>query len=428
MNLVTTKTVSDAPVPINPADVASAPKLSVVGFTSLLSSFSYAVAIPTSSGAVSMWAQNLRPTDPTAAVFLKVDPLAGGGVTINWLDSNENSLESHAITSMNDLTALQSLPLIALKSLGRFEVTGAGLPAPGLYTVNTAQPMIWAEQTAGILLPIARFLLIAKQDSTVADASTISDWTSKVITVADSDETAIIPDGSGGAILHNAQWLANPLADTNSPMDYMSAEGAFRILLFELTGDSHQHDLAKELILHQARSNWGISSQGWLLLKNWPDFQEWSDRSGAPAGSIWDEFLASNTVSAPVLDAEFNAEMFQLAFQYKLNTDLGISDDVYAANKNAVLQYLFITDSPKAIIRAGYPSATSLPTDKENPSPTPYSSAGYLTEEVTSPTYVTTNWNWMLQYGSDPTGLPPGYFLRAWARSEAAELSACQSQ
>ena len=427
MSLITTTTVSNAPVPINPADVASAPKISVVGFTSLLASFSYAVPIPTSTGGVSMWAQNLQPTNPVAAVFLQVAPLAGGGVTVSWLDSSEKPLESHNVTSMADLTALQSLPLIALQSLGRFEVTGAGMPAPGLYTIDTAQPMIWVEQTAGILLPITRFLLLAKNNPQIADASLVADWTSKIAQVAASSEASLIPDGSGGVLLHNPQWLANPLADVNASMDYVSAEGAFRIVFYELTGDSHQLDLARELITHQARSNWPISNQGWLLLKNWPDFQQWTDRSGAPAGSIYDQFIDNNTTPAPILDGEFNAEMFQTALQYKLSSTLGISDDVYTANKNTVLQYLFLTDTSKAIIRAGYPYSNSTTSDKENPASDPYASAGYLTEEVSNNTFVITNWNWFLQYGDDPTGLPVGYFLRAWARSESAALSTCQS-
>ena len=183
-------------------------------------------------------------------------------------------------------------------------------------------------------------------------------------------------------------------------------------------------------MLHQERANWGISGQGWLLLKYWPDFRPWSDRSGAPAGSIWDQFEGSNQTPAPVLDAEFNAEMFQAALQYGLNGDLGISDGLYAANRNTLLQYLFLTDSSRAIIRASYPSATSTPSDKENPSPSdPFASAGYLSGEISSDTFVNANWNWIVQNGTvAPTTLPVGYFLRAWARSEAAELQACQAK
>lgn len=427
MSLVTSQTVADAAVPINPADASGAPKVSALGFKSFLSSFGYTISIPTSNGKVAMYAQNLQ---PELVNSLGVTALPGGGVKIAWLGGDLHSLSpSYNISSVTDLEGLASIPLLQSTSLGRFEVTGAGLPAPGVYHADSPQPTIWVEQTAGILLPIARFLLIAKQDPTVADSSIISSWTATVNAIAANDEQFIVSDGTGGAVLHNPRWLANDFADTDAPMDYMAAEGTFRILLYELTQDSHQLDIARALMLHQERANWGISQRGWLLLKYWPDFRPWSDRSGAPAGSIWDQFEASNTSPAPLLDAEFNAEMFHAAQQYGLSADLGITDTLYAANKNTLLQYAFIPDSAEAIVRASYPSPTSSSTDKEDPYDSdPFASAGYLAGEISSDTFVQANWNWIIQKGTVvPTNLPVGYFLRAWARSEAAELQACQS-
>jgi hypothetical protein len=428
MSLVTKQVVANAPTPINPADVSGAPKVSVVGFTSLLSSFGYGIAIPTSGGKVAMYAQNLQ-TELVSSVG--VTALPGGGVNIAWLDGAQQPLSpSYNVSSVSELSALAQIPLIQGTTLGRFEVTGAGLPVPGVYAADVPQPTIWVEQTAGILLPFARFLLLAKQDPTVADASTVSMWTATVEAIAANDENSIIYDGPGGAVLHNPQWLANDFAGTDTPMDYMAAEGTLRILLYELTQDSHQLDIARALMLHQERSNWGISSQGWLLLKYWPDFQPWSNRSNAPAGSIWDDFEVSNLIPAPVLDGEFNAEMFQAALQYGLNEDLGISDVLYSANRNTLLQYLFISDSPEAIIRAAYPSVVSTPKDKENPdSSDPFASAGYLSGEISNEAFITANWNWMINNGVvAPNTVPVGYFLRAWARSEAAQLKACEAR
>ena len=429
MSLMTTLTVADAPAPINPADVASAPKLSVTGFPTLLSSFGVTVAIPTTSGSgVSMYVQDLQPTIPGNASFVKIDPLPGGGVLVSWLDSSEKGLQSYTISNLSDLRGLATLPLTEGLSYGRFEVTGQGMPAVGLYELPGVQPTIWVEQTSGMLLPFVRFLLLAKADPSIADPSTVAAWTANVKAIADSDATMIVSDGAGGLLLHNPQWLANPLAGTNTPMDYMAAEATFRVLYYELTGNLNQLDIARGLLVHQEKNNWVVGQQGWFLLKSWPDFQPWTTKADGPSGSIWDEFQSDPTAPAPIIDGGFNAELFSVANQYKLTDTLGISDPIYAANRNTLLQYLFISTSTAAIVRGAYPTASASPTAHVNPTSDPFDSQGYLTPEITNDQYVNTNWNWMLNYGTDPTGASVGYFLRGWARAEAAELNACQAQ
>jgi hypothetical protein len=428
MALMTTQTFANAPAPINPADVAGLPTVSVTGLPTLLSSFAIAAPIPTATGGVSFYVQNLQPTNPTAGVFLKIDPLPGGGVLISWLNSSELVLTSYSITSLNALKGLDKIPLIEGTTLGRFEVTGQGMPAVGLYTVNTAQPVIWVEQTGGIMLPFVRFLLLAKADSSIADAGTVSTWTANLKAMADSDETMIVSDGAGGLLLHNPQWIPNPLADTDTPMDYMAAEATFRILYYKLTNDSHQLDLARGLLLHQEKNNWTIGQQGFFLLKSWPDFHPWTTKADAPKGSIWDEFQVDPTAPAPITDGGFNAELFSVANQYDLTSDLGIKDEFYSANRNTLLQYLFIPNSTSAIVRGAYPMASAATTDHVNLSADPFDSQGYLTPEIANDQYINTNWTWMRSYGLQPTDSDPGYFLRAWARAEAAELNACHNK
>ncbi len=428
MALITTQTFADAPAPINPADVAGLPTVSITGLPSLLASFAFATPIPTATGGVSFYVQNLQPTNPTAGVSLKVEPLPGNGVLISWLNSSKVVLTSYSITSLNALKGLQDIPLIEGTTLGRFEVTGQGMPAVGLYTANTAQPIIWVEQTGGIMLPFVRFLLLAKADSSIADTATVSTWTANLKAMADSDETMILSDNAGGLVLHNPQWIPNPLAATDTPMDYMAAEATFRVLYYKLTNDSHQLDLARGLLLHQEKNNWTIGQQGWFLLKSWPDFHPWTTKTDAPKGSIWSEFDVNPTAPAPTTDGGFNAELFSVANQYGLTSDLGIAGDFYTANRNTLLQFLFVSNSTTGIVRGAYPTASSTPNAHVNLSADPFDSQGYLTPEIANDQYINTNWNWMRNYGTQPTNTNPGYFLRAWARAEAAELSACHNK
>jgi hypothetical protein len=45
--------------------------------------------------------------------------------------------------------------------------------------------------------------------------------------------------------------------------------------------------------------------------------------------------------------------------------------------------------------------------------------------EVADQSFINANWQWMLNYGQTPQGFPIGYFLRAWAEGEAAQLNIC---
>jgi hypothetical protein len=425
MSLMKTVTFANEPPPINPADVTSAPRVSLIGFPTLLSGFGVTRAIPTATGGVSMYVQDLQADNPVAATSLRIDPLPGSGVLVSWLNSNDLAIQSYTITSMGDLEGLASLPLIQGVSYGRFEVTGQGMPVPGHYLLPGLLPSISPEQTSGILLPFTRFLLLAKENSGLADESLIAQWTANVKELAGNDEGALVSDGSGGLILRNQKWLPEPIAATNVAMDYMAAEATFRILLFELTNDSHELDLARGLLLHQERLNWNISSQNFFLLKFWPDFHSWKTKADAPPGSIWDEFVYDNTTPAPATDGTFNEELLETASQYGLNNDLGITNQIIAANQNTLLQYLFVTPTSAGIIRGAYPGPSSSPSDKIGYSPDPFAASGFLSPQVTNEQFINANWNWMLQYGTDGNGGSVPYFLRAWARSEAAELSVC---
>jgi hypothetical protein len=112
---------------------------------------------------------------------------------------------------------------------------------------------------------------------------------------------------------------------------------------------------------------------------------------------------------------------------------LGITPDIYMANRRTLKEYLFAEPSvvatrPAGLLRGGYPIATSAAHEALTNSQYSYSSAWYVAPEVADSTYINANWNWMMRFNQNPQGTPVGYFLRAWAMSESAELSICKSQ
>jgi hypothetical protein len=116
---------------------------------------------------------------------------------------------------------------------------------------------------------------------------------------------------------------------------------------------------------------------------------------------------------------------------FSVSGELGITEDIYRADRKAFQQYLYYgSNSARApsdtLLRQSYPTASSRVSDPIIPSPDPFAAAGFLTREVADESSVRVNWNWMLNYGQDPHDGSTGYFLRAWARSEAAKLRACE--
>ncbi len=420
MNLVGQMDVLDAPDPGEPVATANGSVLPLTGWPTWLGSFSVPATVPTQTGPAALYAQGLGP-----AVYFEVAQQSDGSLQVAWTAGGQ-PLETYRIQSIADLNAMASEPLIWGQSPGRVKLTGAGLPAPGVYPVYLPEKTIWnAEQAGGILLPFAHFLLLAKENPGLTDLVTRQEWTSKILAIASSYESDMISDGRGGLRLHNPPWVPNVVADTDAAMDYISVEATLRVFLFELTGDPHQLAIARGLMLHQRNFHWSVNAQGWFLLQFWPDFVPWSSRANAPAGSVWDSFEYNPSTPSSVADAGFFADLLHYVKVFNLEREVDIPDYIYIANRAVFQQYLLYGSPPiasDALLREFYPTVASTASDEIDPAQDPFAGAGFLTPEVADQSFINANWNWMLSFGQDPHGGSIGYFLRAWARSEAAEL------
>lgn len=416
--------------PSAPGSTITSPTIAVTGWPTQLGSFGKSVAIPAADGQPSLYAQNLDPTDPNGPISFEVTSNPDGSLTLAWVGTSQ-TLQSNTIRTISDLQSLSAAPLVQGKSYGRINATGSGLPMPGTYNVETPLWTIWHEQTGGILLPFARFLLLAKHDPSIATPALISQWTSQVLTLADSYEDEFVPDKADGLRLRNPIWLTNGLAGTNAAADYDAVEATMRLFLYELTGDSEQLTIAEGLVMHQKNSHWQISPQGWLLLKVWPCLVPWTTSANAPAGSIWSSYEFDTTTPEAIEDAAAYVDLFHEAKVLGLAPQLGITPDVYTANRKALQQYLFGDPSatstrPSGLLRGSYPTASSAASDPPSSSQYTFSSAWYTAPEIADDAYVEANWKWMLQFNQNPLGQDIGYFLKAWAVSEAAEMRVCK--
>jgi hypothetical protein len=433
MSEVQTLAITNVADPSAPGSTVDSPTIDETGWPTQLGSFAESIAIPTTDGQVSLYAQNIEPTTVGAdgAIYFEVTPQDGGGLTLSWVGAS-GPLQSYAVTSEADLANIAAAPLVEGQSYGRIKPTGLGLPAPGMYNADSPITTIWHEQTGGILLPFVRFLVLAKRHPGLADAATIAAWQSEVVKLAAGYVDEFVPDGAGGLIFRNPIWLPNLAAGTNAAADYISVEATMRMFLYVLTGDPNQLAIARGLIIHESQ-HWQTNASGWLLLKYWPDMVPWTTRAAAPVGSIWDEYSFDPTDPAPVEDAATYVNMFHEANILKLTGTVGIPDHVYAADRATLQQYLYagpseVNNRPAGLLRGAYPTATSTRTDPLSSAEYSLSSAWYVAPEVSDPAFVEANWNWMLQFNQNPeaAGGDVGYFLKAWAMSEAAASAACK--
>jgi hypothetical protein len=430
MNELQQLTLVNAADPSAPGNTIDSPTITVTGWPTQLGSFSESVPIPAANGETALYAQNLDPTDPNGPVSFDVTSNPDGTLTLSWVGTSQ-TLQSNTIRTLSDLQALAAAPLVQGQTYGRINATGSGLPLAGTYNVNSPLWTIWHEQTGGILLPFARFLLLAKRNPSVADPSLVSQWTSQVVSVADSYEDEFVPDKTEGLRLRNPIWLTNSLAGTNAAADYAAVEATMRMFLYELTTDSQQLAIAQGLVMHQKTLHWQKNAQGWLLLKSWPCLVPWTTSANAPAGNIWSFYAFDTTTPEAIEDGAAYVDLFHEAQVLGLSSQLGITPDIYTANRRTLAQYLFSDPSvtstrPSGLLRGSYPTANSKATDPLSSSQYTWSSAWYAAPEIADDNYVEANWKWMLQFNQNPQGQDVGYFLKAWAVSEAAEMRVCK--
>jgi len=428
MNLIQTIPVLNAVDPTAPGATGSI--LAVTGWPTLNGNFGVPVPVPTPDGKVSLYAQSLTPYG--GADILQVSQQGDGTLQLAWLGSANQVLQTFKIASLSDLQALAAQPLIWGQSLARIIPTGLGMPAIAEYRIDSQEKTVWHEQTSGILLPFARFLLIAKDHPEIADPDTLAQWESRILSITSSYENEFVPDGNGGLRLVNPVWLPNSVAGIDAAADYIFVEARLRLFLYELTNDAHHLSIAKGLVGHQRHFHWFVDNHGWLDLQFWPCLFSWNDRASAPAGSIWDEVQFDPTTPSPAIDASFVADLFKSAQEYGLQQELGITAFYYRAQQAAFVDYMvgghsYSLYGPNGLIRSAFPSLGSTTGDWLIYSSDPFAAAAWVNPDLSDSAFANVNWNWMLQYGRQTQGVPIGYFLRAWARSEAAELRACQA-
>lgn len=422
--LVQTLNVLDIPDPSKPGPTQTGPMITVTGWPTWVSTFNGSVSVPTADGHVAFYAQVLRPgTGPTDLV---VTQSLAGGLLLTW-ERFGVAQSTNTVYSESDLNNIAGTPLDYFASTYRIANTGLGLPAPGSYSLGNPLLMVWqGEQTGGILIPFVRFLLLAKVRPSIADPVIVQDWTSRVVSIADSYEDQLVPDGNGGLVITNPYWMPSTEASLPAPSDYINAEITMRMLLYKLTGNAQELSLAKGLLTHEM-TNLQTSSAGWLLLKDWPDIHSWSNKSQAPSGSIYDTLAYDNLNEEAIGEGGFFVEMLQAAVDYNLVSDMALPTALYGTQLTTFLQYLAIPYlESRAVVQAAYPTPSSGPGDPINPSAYAVLAAFYLPPVSSPPSFVCDNWRWMLN--NEPSiessyGESVGFPLRAWAQSEAAALA-----
>ncbi len=427
LNMAQPMTILNVKDPSAPGQTATGPLITETGWATYMATFGKALAIPTDDGRISLYAQSLYPRGLPGPSFAVVTPQSDGTIQFSWWRGNA-AIQTFTLHSVADLYAIAAQPLVYGQTPARLKPTGLGMPAQGKWQIDTPLTTIWhGEQTGGILSPFVKFLLLAKKTPNLIDPATANVWEAKILSIASEYEDQFVSDGAGGLIIRNAQWMPSTEADLVTEADYAYAEAILRILLYELTSDSHELAIAQGLVKHNFVGNWQTNDQGWLLLKNWPDIQPWTSRSQGPAGSIWDSL--SYDPDSPELSSAglyFN-DLLSIAENYKLSDQLGLS--AIGKNDDATLNgYIRVSKTKSgSLIRANYPTAKSNSSDNVDPDPDIFADMAFLYSGVVEDSFVSDNWNSMLDNGTNPNGDPVGYFLLGWARSEAAVNDVCSS-
>jgi hypothetical protein len=427
LNLAQPMNFVDGPDATAPGKSSAGPTITRTGWPTYMSTFGVPVTIPTATGKDAIYVQGLYPASVLGAVFLDITQTPGG-LQIAW-SRDGVTFPSYQIKTVEDLKALESVPLVYGQTPGRIKVSGSGLPSVGDWEIDQPLLTIWhGEQTGGILLPFLKFLLLAKDRPNLVDAKTVSTWTAKVKAIADDyKDEQFVPDGSGGLLIRNPQWMASTDAVLYAEADYTYVEATMRLLLYELVHDPHDLVIAKKLITHQKHFHWQLDANGWLLLKDWPCVQTWSGPGNAPAGSIWSSLSEDPNIPESTSAGRFFGDLLQVARQYNLSDNVGLDASVYAAHRKTFREYIQVQNTAGVLIRAFYPIPLATPADTIGSTADVLAGAGFLQPAVTDDVFVSNQWNWMLSQAQSPRTEPVGYFLDAWARSEAAKLAFCKA-
>jgi hypothetical protein len=406
------------PSDLDDTRAAAAPQRTVTGWPTSLGTLGQLIKVPATNGKVSLYAQTLWPTPSHDAGYLQILQSSSGGLALRFVLAG-TVWQSYPVSSEADLESIAAQPVVYTVTLGRIRNTGFGLPVPGLYPLDFPLSAIWhGEQTAGILLPFLRFLLLAKQQPWIADPKVVVDWRDQVVGVAKSYENDFVEDGKGGLILTNAYWVPSPWAGLPVETDYINAEISMRMLLSVLTSDPHELLLAKGLLVHES-ANLPLSSNSWILMKYAPDYPSWSNKTMAPHGGIWDSFSYDTSAPETATEGGFFAETLQIVSDLGLGKKVGLTEAMCEGEKQTFQQYLRLPPSVGgSLIRMLYPNPRSQASDPPVLSDVPVDAARYLQPVIEDPSFVCDDWNWMLKNGiTREQGV--GHVLLDWARAEA---------
>lgn len=424
------KQTVQVPDVIDPSVLEAEPAVSVsqriaTGWPTSKGMLGHFIKVPAANGKISLYAQTLWPGPSSDTDYLRISQSSSGDLVLSF-ELNGTVWQSYSVSSEDDLDFISAQPLIYGGTLGRIRNRGAGLPIPGLYPLNSPLSSIWhAEQTAGILLPFLRFLLLAKQQPWIADPKLVADWRDQVVSVAKSYEDEYVDDGSGGLILNTALWMPSPWAGLPVATDYINAEISMRMLLGVLTSDPHELSLARGLLTHES-TNLPLSSTGWLLMESEPDDAPSHLVAGDLdniAGSIWGSTLGllsfDNIAPETTAEGGFFVETLQIASDLGLGREIGLTEALCEGERQTFRQYLRLPSSVSgSLIRMFYPTSQSQTSDPPILSDLPIDAARYLQPVTEDSSFVCDYWNWILKNGiTREQGV--GHVLLDWARAEA---------
>jgi hypothetical protein len=311
------------------------PRKTLVGWPTNTQALGMPILIPDLEGQPSLWVQNLRPTMDHAATHFRVEEDPAGGVRLGWW--NGQDMETRSYPTGRSLDELRQQFSRYGHSYGRIVPMGKNMPQPGFYRCDQALPSIrHADQTAGLLLPILKFMVQTDYFAEGRDREHWERWKATIARVLATTGDCFVEDGAGGLILRNPSYLTHAHAGLPVPANYAYVEIMARLLYYRLSNDPEQLSLASRLLQHQ-RSHWKVSDQGWLILAYWPDGPQWA--SNWQGLSVWEAMNADPALPEESSHIFFLTELLDLAQGLGLSQALGL-DPYRAVLARALEEYV----------------------------------------------------------------------------------------
>lgn len=397
--------------------------IDLAGWPETLATIGRPTPIPSTQNGISFLAQALSGAKYPIPDSLRVSR-EDKFIRLTWTKGGK-ALNSDILRTRNDWESLNARPLINGTSTHRIFQWEGALPKVGSYPLLPSPPIIWyAEQTAGIGLPLVRFLyLVQKQPDLSQDPALQVRWLSKIIEAAECYEIAFEQTSSHGLEIRNPPFY--PLSDAGLPIlpNYIYAEVSFRILLFRLTKQVKHFTIARGLI-QDMKKYWKVNSQGHLLLQHWPNAPKWDHSAFQERGSIWDQWQYDRSFPEDTGHVQVFAEVLHLARTLGLEGRLGIPSEIRKAAQRTHSEVLWVPPAEGFgegwRFRNLFPFADGRVLGVEPIPEDPFQCTSMLPLVDTSDSwYVQRLWETLARFGRAPGNQPIGYMLKAWARLDA---------